>query len=158
MARKREHIEAESGDIVGIPQTDGRFRLAQVVRRWRSGAVLALMFEQTVAKESPDSGLHLTPTLTPLVCVPLIDGGIATGVWPILDRRSIVWPEAVRHAESMDRARLVGVKVINSLIAEDFADALAGLKPWDMYLDPNYFDRWLIPGVKRPSAAFTTKS
>lgn len=50
------------------------------------------------------------------------------------------------------RAGFVGTSIVGGRIVENFLKACLGLYPWDAWHDPNYLDKFLVPGLGRPEA------
>lgn len=151
---KEKHTDVrvpESGEVFGVPQSNGLLRVIQAVRSWTVGATLWIMCDDVIDNGSP----NIPHPLHPIACfTATYDAAGITRRWPLLGERPLIWSAASEMADRLSAIRLIGVMTVNSLIVRDFADACAGLTPWNRYHDPKYFDKLLIPGVKRPAAAY----
>lgn len=137
------------GDIFTVPMPDHRFAYGQVVgmepdvlrsvsvalfdvRSTRSGTLPAFSFEQVI------SCLFVTSDL-------LNNGG-----WAIVGNQPSVVPVTHLPYESTRSSGWVGAKVVGSRNITNFLEAFHLLRPWNEFADPQYFDKLLISGSKRP--------
>jgi hypothetical protein len=58
---------------------------------------------------------------------------------------------------ALEKADFVGAVVRGSGIMMEFLDAFYGLRAWDDYADPAYFDKLLLTQDKKPSRLILTK-
>ncbi len=78
--------------------------------------------------------------------------------WPVILNSPI--PEAIDYSDLLrnESTGFVGTTVLGCGIMKKFLDACCGLRAWDSFADPEYFDKLLLKGTPRPKAAFFEKS
>ena len=148
MAKKKQSWGP--GDCFGIPLSDGRLMLGQVIRFERDAlmSVSCAVFDQYF---TPDS---LVPIPDPerVICAQYITTDLLDqGVWKVIANHPIAIPEALYPRKKPTSSGYVGATVEGSGIIMHFANAYAGLAAWDRYFDPQYLDKLLIEPGKKPT-------
>ncbi|HEY0978268.1 MAG TPA: hypothetical protein VGE21_12425, partial [Flavobacteriales bacterium] len=134
----------------GIPLSDGRLMLGQVIRFEREAlmSVSCVLFEQYFASGS----MAPTPDPESVVCAQYITPDLLDrGVWRTTANHPIAIPEELYPRKKPTSSGYIGATVEGSGIITHFANAFAGLAAWDSYLDPQYLDKLLIEPGKKPT-------
>ncbi len=147
------------GSIFRVPQSDGVSSVGQVLRHVpealnsvicsfhdrRIPSTISVAADQLAAKELI-SIQFTTPDL------------LKSGIWELAGHGTPQGLDRMPGLRTLEDANFVGAKVVGSGIMMEFLDAFYGLRPWDDYADPKYFDKLLSPGLKRPAHVVLTKT
>ncbi len=148
---KRKKIIPEEGDLVAIKLSDGKFGLAQIagVKKDDSGFVVHTIWaffdahsdyltdlEQYIGKP----GYLETPFL---VCGMDYEE-LEKGKWPVLGTKPVAFTNASLDETAV--AKLQKEEIAGAYLLEMYL----GIVPWNMYKDPEYLDKRLLPGYNRP--------
>jgi hypothetical protein len=84
---------------------------------------------------------------------------LKNGRWAIVDNREVTI-DLERHIalDKLQQRGFVGAIIEGSGIIEHFLNAYCGLRPWDDFKDPNYFDKLLVSPSKRPAHVILTRA
>lgn len=145
-------MKPTSGDIFFIPTSAGDFILGQVIALEKRGmlCISCGLFDQRVSESIDGRQLSLDETKcfsTLLVTPPSFKGDR----WPVVQNQKLVIPKKYFPYEKELSKGGIGSKMYDPGIVENFVAAFYGLKPWDMYFKPDYFDDLLIFPNKKPA-------
>lgn len=145
-------MSSTTGDIFLVPTCAGDFVPGQVIALEKRGmlCISCGLFDQRVsgADEAKHLSLDEKKCFSTLLATPssLNDG------WSIIkNERLIIHKRLFPFEKELSKKRGIGSKIYDPGIIEAFVDAFYGLKPWDMYFRPDYFDKMLISPAKKPS-------
>jgi hypothetical protein len=146
--RRRRAVPYSIGDVFGIPLLNGRLGLGQYVADGGAfGEAVCALADTTVASSDPVTAFPLGRVVS---LVPVTREALKFGDWPVLAHYPALDPGSFDVWKAWVAQKWLRVDVHNSLIVEDFMNAYHGLAPWDMYFDPEYFDRMLISETVKP--------
>jgi hypothetical protein len=80
-----------------------------------------------------------------------------SGIWALVAQFAPKHLERMTWLPALERAHFVGATVRGSGIMMEFLDAFYGLRAWDDYADPAYFDKLLLTQDKKPSRLILTR-
>jgi len=81
-----------------------------------------------------------------------------SGHWPIVGHRALLLQRREWPNEQYRSKNWVGAKMENGASVEAFLNAYHGLAPWDLWVDPLFFDKLLFAGRQRPPNVIFSKS
>jgi alpha-amylase/alpha-mannosidase (GH57 family) len=135
------------GDVFWVPIEDGTYVLGQIVEIEKEvlNSITCAFFD--VRKDSPENeSLDLSaPISIQFVTKDLFN----KGTWQRTKNESVQIPEnALPYRDTIEEC-WVGAKVIGSGIICKFLSAFYGLRAWNEMHDPYYYQKLLLPGIKR---------
>lgn len=148
------------GALFTIPLNDGTFGLGQVIQPAPGAlnSVFVCIFSYRLTEVTP-------ATLPAVTRSHLLASHFTTPdlfknrKWRVLQTAPhLLTNNELQELNAVNSRGFVGVKVIGSGILTSLLRAWHGLEPWDRWHDPNYLDKLLHPGQKRPANAVLSKS
>ena len=147
--KRRHRIEWEPGSVFGMALGDGTFALGQVLHSEEHGgtAPMVLLDVRQSILALPKSDVMMLGRAS--VAVNELD----RGSWPVLGVAAIKlknseWP----NAKQRETGNWIGSVWITPGLFERFAKACWGVIPWNSMHDPQYFEKYLLPGRPRPKS------
>lgn len=138
-------------DIFTIPLGDGNEVLGQVIH-FEPLAMNSVICGFTVKLfDSDDIDLSLSDILA--VQFTTFDN-LDCGVWRVVGRGRPLPHELWAHLEKDRDTGFIGAKILGSGNIRKFLDACVGVRPWDSFADPYYFDKLLLEPSLKPKRAF----
>jgi hypothetical protein len=151
MAKTKQNWVA--GDIFEIELGDGTKLLGQVIQ-FEPDAMNSIICGYTL-KEHGD-GLDFEPS--DFVSIQFTTReNIDHYHWKVIGNASIPDRKLWQHLTESRQSGFIGVKILGAGNILKFLEACSGLRAWDSFFDPEYFDKLLLPGVVRPPKAFFEK-
>ncbi len=147
MAKKKKQKWLE-GDIFLVPQSDSSFSVGQVLRITKKvlNSVICSFYDLKATDSIDLEQLNEERLIAILFTTSdLLD----SGDWRIMGRAEPLHLDLAPRAE-LNLKKLVGTKIIGSGIVIKFLDAFYGLRPWDGFADPAYFDKLLLSPNRKP--------
>ena len=141
----------KTGDVFGVPLSDGTFGVAQAIAPVSSFAidfaVLGVRYMTLPTAIPVMSSSHVVAVAATWRTV------VTGGHWCKLGNDApVLPPEMCPNQNILAQGTLVGVRHSDWELLQDFMSACHGLLPWNLY--PGHdFDTFLFPGVSRPSLA-----
>jgi len=143
----------EAGDIFLVQIKNDEYVPGQIVRfedRTLHSASCAF-FDQKVKtiEEGSEIILEFSKCFSAVLVTP---DGLDSGVWPIVGNQDVLlpkklWPFEKKLKRKLFRRKGNGARIYGSGVVDDFLNAYFGLKAWDSYKDPNFFNEMLLfPG------------
>jgi hypothetical protein len=136
------------GDIFQIPLVNGTYAFGQILWKNYTQPVCGLF----------DINKTDVPTLEEIISNPftsilsLTPNSLDNHSWKVLGNMNVrVQKEDV--PEKFNGTPCIGARSFTSGILEDLANAYYGIIPWNVSADEDFYDRILLPTVKRPSTA-----
>lgn len=159
LKRRTDVARCAVGDVFLIPTHDGWWSPGQILAEEKGvgGALTCALYygkveaewsavKQVIKREHLISCLFVTSDL------------IAKHVWPIVGRSRPRIPRRLFPYEDKRFSGWTGATIVGSRNVAEFVNALYGLRGWDDYgIDPEFFDRMLVAGRKRPQSARLVK-
>jgi hypothetical protein len=148
MKRQNPYI----GALFTVPLVDGSFAIGQIVGR--EPQVLnswTCAFSRT--RVDKEESVKPRDAVEPenVIAVQFVTGDLLMqGRWRIYADASVRLPRSDFPYESLRVYEWMGAKMIGSRNIESFLSAYHGLGYWDEMKDPDYYDKLLLPRVKRP--------
>ncbi len=73
------------------------------------------------------------------------------GEWRVVGTVTPLVPAHLRPYENLRARGWIGLEIEGSGIVREFLEAYHGLRPWDYYFDPLYFEKLLLDPSKKPA-------
>jgi len=132
-------VSYDAGAVVALPLCDGSFGAIGVCAFDAGGSpIVVLLDARAPSREALEGAVDWA---TPVACVCILDSEIVSGEWPVVATRGF------RDLDSDALAARVRGSSSSGGTAVDFLEAYFGLRTWDAYGDPRYFDLMLLDGV-----------
>ncbi|MDP3726252.1 MAG: Imm26 family immunity protein [bacterium] len=163
---KKKICEWKEGDYFLIPLSDGSFGVGQVIYketrggRAKNGSPYVGLFSTHVSgvTEFEREKSNLENSDSHLASVLLTIGTRLTDcLWTIVGSGVLRNIEKYINIQLLKDNNYIGETSYTDGISVDFLEAYNGLKPWDMYFEPDYFDKLLISSDKKPKNLIYSK-
>lgn len=139
----------EVGNVFQIPLGDGTSVGGQVVG-YEAQVLNSVSIAVFDVRTSNDSLAEL-PVEKLIAVLFTTRDMLDSGGWKVAGALPISISREQLPFESTRSNGFIGAKVIGSANVSKFAKAFYGLLPWELFADPDYFDKLLVRGVKRPA-------
>lgn len=149
VAKRKTRQSWGVGDVFSIPQKDGFCCLGQIVDLPMPNAPSCALYDIRHAVGTTPASAIL-PLERVLSAVSTTADRLDHHHWKVFFRLPVALQQQFWPNEPARDSHWVGARTYGSGIVENFLDAYYGLIPWDFYKDPNYFDKLLFFGRKRP--------
>jgi hypothetical protein len=147
--KRQRHKE---GDVFLVPLEDGSYGLGQILS-YEPAALntVGCAFYDLRVVNGPSLDIPAPLPQDRVISILLTTKDLLNrAVWPVVTHRAVSTSESRRPYEKYRAKQWVGAKISGSGIINDFLNAYHGLRPWNVYLEEDYFDHMLAPGLKRP--------
>ncbi|MCR8848377.1 immunity 26/phosphotriesterase HocA family protein [Rossellomorea sp. SC111] len=138
----------EVGDIFQIPLENGTHAFGQIVWKDYTHPVCGLF----------DINKTEIPSLVEIMSYPFISilsltpNSLDNHRWKVLGNTNVrIQKEDV--PKEFNGTDCIGARSFSSGTLEDLANAVYGVKPWNVFAEEDYFDQILLPSIKRPLTA-----
>jgi hypothetical protein len=148
---RRKRIQWEHGDLFAVPLVDGSFGIVQAIDHWMPHWIYTAVTDQRVEAVPPTATVHGRGRVISLIAVS--DDAFDFGAFTRVGTASALARRKDFPNERFAQSGYVGAKSYTDGIVADFLSAWHGLSPWTQYKDPEYFDKLLVSGVRRPPHA-----
>jgi hypothetical protein len=149
--RKRARNLWAPGMVYAVPLGDGSFGVAQAVDEMLTNVIYVALFSDRldIVPRSPvypqaASGIALVATWRQ---------DLNRGEWAPLGVAPLAFEKAVFPNERFAASGYVGAKHQDAGLLAEFLAAFHGVVPWNVLFEEDYYDRLLIPGIRRPATA-----
>lgn len=160
MVARRKRQTIGTGDVFLVPLSDGSWcagQLLQITKKALNSCICAF-FDVRLLAESDivnrplhEANLFAVQFVTP--------ESLKKALWPIVENREVTIDlERYIPLDKLQQHGFVGAKIVGDGIIDDFLNAYYGLRTWDDFHDPNYFDKLLASPGKRPADVILTKA
>jgi hypothetical protein len=149
---KRKQSRWKPGTVYAVPLTDGSFGIAQAGET--QGEFVNVIYVALFA----DRYMHLPNEVPPLKRDSAVSlwatwrQALNRGEWLSLGVAPEIFKKSEFPNERYAREGYVGASHSDAGLLAKFLSAFHGLLPWNVMHDPAYYDRFLRPGLPRPSS------
>ncbi len=151
MARRKK-IEWNDGDLFAIILSDSSFVLGQVLDTPRPNQVRVALFNERADKIELLSKNYLNSTEHLITAIMVTREQLDYGVWKIIgNSTSRPIPVSLYPNEEFRNNEWIGSTTHDASILESFAEAYFALDYWNMFFDPEYFNKMLYNSAKKPN-------
>src|SRR5512132_1688535 len=148
----RAKIQWTEGSIFLVPLSDGLCSVGQVLKRTPDAlnSVVCAFYDLRVKPKTPVDVEQLTEES--LISIQFTTHDLLrSGTWVVVGQGPSMYLERMTRLPSLERAGYVGAVVVGSRNMTLFLEAFHGLRPWDDYADPAYFEKLLLSPDKKPA-------
>jgi hypothetical protein len=149
---RKKRVQLSPGAVFAVPLDDNTFGFGQILvyEPQALDAVVCALFDHhsVMATDVPPAGkLESIVIAVRFITSDLLRSGVweLAGAAPPLDATKYIPDINQRRASGF-----VGTTVYGSRIASRFLCAYFRITPWNIYKDPEYFDKWMVGHRKRP--------
>ena len=142
---------AKIGDLFWIPIDDGSFVLGQVVEIKRE--VLNSITCAFYDIRTDDPKQKFPEPKNPISIQFVTKDLFVSGKWIRKGNKRVNVSRSQLPYRDTEENGWIGAKVIGSGIINKFLSAFYGLRSWDEMADPIYYEKLLLPGIKRTISA-----
>jgi hypothetical protein len=156
MARRKANWS--EGSVFLVPQSDGLCSLGQVLKLTPDALNSAVCAFYDI-RLKPEAGVSADElSADKLISIQFTTPDLLnSGIWALVAQCAPKHLERMTRLPSLERASFVGAHITGSGIMMEFLDAFYGLRAWDDYADPAYFDKLLLTQDKKPSRLILTR-
>jgi Immunity protein 26 len=153
MARKQPW---KSGDIFAISLNDGTFSLGQVLS-YEPDCMNSAFCSFYSIKVGVITNIIWQPNDKELIAVLFVTReSLDKGSWKVVGHQKPINVGMYVNLNSLREKRFLNVEIEGSKIVDEFLNAYHGLTYWNDFHDPEYLDKLLLYGVKRPEKVLFT--
>ncbi len=156
MARRK--AKWSEGSVFLVPQSDGLCSVGHVLKLTPGAlnSAVCAFYDIRVRPGAGVSGDELSADK--LISIQFTTPDLLnSGVWALVIQCAPKHLERMTRLPALEKAHFVGAVVVGSGNVMEFLDAFYGLRAWDDYADPAYFDKLLLTPDKKPSRPILTK-
>ncbi|MBN2287339.1 MAG: hypothetical protein JXI43_12885 [Tissierellales bacterium] len=154
MAR-RKRIIWDNGSIFGVPLVDGSFGLVQAIDHWMPHWIYSVI--TSIRINTIDDILPKLSKKNIISLLAIEDDVFDFGGWPLISMQKPLKKRKDFPNEKYKSKGYVGAKSYTRGIIEEFISAFHLLSPWDVYKEPDYFDRLLVSNKLKPEGVLLSK-
>lgn len=148
MAKKKQNWN--SGDIFAVPLGDGSFSLGQVISH-EQHCMDSVLCAYASTLTSDINTITWLPKIEDIISIQITSrDSLDKHIWRVVSHSEPLNLDASFDIKSLREKRYVGASIKGSGAMNKLLSAYHGLSYWDIYFDPEYFDKLLLAGVKRP--------
>lgn len=148
---RRKRQKWQIGDYFLLTLDNGGFSIGQLIDEFPQAlnSIICVFFDVKVKNEEEAQNKIKTLSNKNVISALVITrDSLDWGNWKIIYNCSPLLVEDFFDKEKLEA--IVGVRIIGSGIVDDFLNAFYGLSPWNLYCEPDYFDKLLISPNKKP--------